>query len=848
VTSPPSASRGDVAWDDAPVMLAVFDTQGHLLTCNRTFTEFTGRDRSSLQGTGWQDLLVDEDAAESRALFAAGDEFDVERRVRRWDGRVRWASLRGAPRDDGLITVAGFDIHESHHAAHETAILAALGEALNRSLDLDCLLDRVAELVVRELADLCTLAVREDVGGLRRAALRHADQGRARSPSADVDWSLEPAAGSGMAQVMRTGAVVYRPIVDAPASDEPSPAVPSERVPDGTRSLIVVPIAVDGDVFGALALLSWSRLFTPDDVTVAQEVGRRCGLAVDHATSYRRSEDARARLTLLASLGEQLAATLDPEEALRTIVRGVVPAFADAATIELLDDPVADSNDTELVIAAREICHVDAPRAAALRAEYLDELIIGLEDDSAAARAVRTRQPVLIEDLGPADGGRPSRRRNGHRAPEALGATSLLAVPLLERDHVLGAITLTFTDSGRRYAAGDVPLALDLARRSTLAVERARTYYQERRIAETLQRSMLPEALPEVANVGFCANYLPGGRVDVGGDWYDVIPLQGGRLGLAIGDVAGHGIRAATVMGQLRHALRAFASDHMDAGVVATRLNRFVFEQGPADMATLCYAVLDPGHGALDIACAGHVPPLLLSPTGDVSYFHSRPEPPIGADTASVYDSSFLRLEPGSTFVLYTDGLIERRRESLDDGLARLATEAGLAPDPLDELCDHLVARLLDASRRDDDVALLAVRYLGAEHGRVTIRRPARASELASVRRVLRARLEAAGLRSEQVGVIAVAVSEAATNAIEHAYGPMEGWFEVEADVGSDAVEVTVRDGGRWRSKARGGGGRGLALIGRLMDEFELRRTPTGTEVWMRRVLHHDAVGEGIQP
>jgi anti-sigma regulatory factor (Ser/Thr protein kinase) len=420
-------------------------------------------------------------------------------------------------------------------------------------------------------------------------------------------------------------------------------------------------------------------------------------------------------------------------------------------------------------------------------------------------------------------------------------------VPLLDPDNVLGAITLVFTDSGRRYSPGDVPLALDLARRSALAVERARRYHQERRIAETLQRSMLPETIPEVANVGFCASYLPGGRVDVGGDWYDVIPLHAGRLGLAIGDVAGHGIRAAAVMGQLRHALRAFASDHMDAGVVLTRLNRFVFEQGPAEMATLCYAILDPAQGSLDIATAGHLPPLVITPTGDVSFFDARPEAPIGADSASVYDSSYLRLEPGSTFVLYTDGLVERRRESLDDGLARLATEARSAPHALGEMCDHLVSRLVNGARSDDDIALLAMRYLGAEHGHVKIRRPARPSELASVRRVLRARLEAAGVCSEEIGVIAVAVSEAATNAVEHAYGPTEGWFEVEADVGRDTIEITVRDAGRWRPKARGGGGRGLALIGRLMDEFELRRTPTGTEVWMRRVLHHGGGGEGME-
>jgi anti-sigma regulatory factor (Ser/Thr protein kinase) len=158
------------------------------------------------------------------------------------------------------------------------------------------------------------------------------------------------------------------------------------------------------------------------------------------------------------------------------------------------------------------------------------------------------------------------------------------------------------------------------------------------------------------------------------------------------------------------------------------------------------------------------------------------------------------------------------------------------APPTLDAVCDRLIERLVGSTRPADDVAVLGLRYIGTTRGTFRIRRPARPSELAPVRRILAAWLETAGVGIEEIGTIAVAVTEAATNAIEHAYGPIEGWFEVEAAIDADeALNITVRDAGRWRPKARGGGGRGLALIGRLMDEFELRRLPAGTEVWMQR-------------
>ncbi len=387
----------------------------------------------------------------------------------------------------------------------------------------------------------------------------------------------------------------------------------------------------------------------------------------------------------------------------------------------------------------------------------------------------------------------------------------------------------------RWLAMCGAPLADDATVVSAVDVSDSRTV-ERARIAEALQRSLLPDALPDIPGVSLYARYLAGGKVDIGGDWYDVVPLAGARCGIVIGDVAGHGVHAATVMGQLRHVLRAFAADGADPAAVVGRLNRFLFEQGPLDMATLCYGVLDPTRGRIDISTAAHVPPLLVRPDGSAELIELPPAPPIGADSLSRYTTTSVQLEPGSTLVFYTDGLVERRREPLDAGLERIVETARSSPMLLNATCEHLLDELIGDARPADDVAVLGLRFAGTSRGHLRVRRPARAAELSPVRRILSAWLETAGFGAEEIGSIAVAMTEAATNAIEHAYGPAEGWFEVEGQIHADgSVGLTVRDGGRWRPKSRGGGGRGLALIGRLMDEFEVRRAEIGTEIWMRR-------------
>lgn len=811
----------------APALLGVVDREAQLTWCNRTWAEFAGRDADDLRGAQWLADVHGDDVAVVRLVLGRREPFEIDVRMRRHDGRERWMALRGSAHDERVTIVSAVDVSAVRKAQHALQLLAAVGDELNASLATDQILDGVARLLVSDLADLCTIAVRDDDGRLTRLAIVDADKRIEEELGARNRDVIEGGGTSAIAEVVRTGMLLYRPLVDAPGPDEPSPPLPEALAPDGSRSLICAPLRTRDEVIGALALVSWSRRYTPDDVELAQEIAQRCASAVENAALYRRSEDARARLSLVATIGERLAATFDVDAMADMLVRRVVPVFADAASVALYDDD-------GVTLRRRAFCHVDPAAETAFRAGPY-ERPIAVDDASPPARAARTGRPVLIEDHVRRNG-REGRRTDAGEAMRMLAPTSVLAIPLTTRGRTLGVLTVAFVASGRHYSPADLPLANDLSRRVALAIERATAFTEERRIAEALQDSMLPDQLPDIPGMRHSARYLSGGKMEVGGDWYDVVPLPGARYGVVIGDVVGHGVRAASVMGQFRHALRAFAADGGDPAAVVARLNRFVFEQGPLDMATLCYGVLDPTRGRIDLSTAAHVPPLLIRPGDSAELVELPPAPPIGADPMSRYTTTSLDLAPGAVFAMYTDGLVERRGEALDVGLARIVETAKSSPAALDAICDHLVSALVGDGRPADDIAVLALQFAGTSLGHLRVRRPAHAAELSAVRRIVSAWLESAGFGAEEIGSIAVAVTEASTNAIEHAYGPAEGWFEVEGEILEDgSVGLTVRDGGRWRPKARGGGGRGLALIGRLMDEFEVRRREVGTEIWMRR-------------
>lgn len=398
------------------------------------------------------------------------------------------------------------------------------------------------------------------------------------------------------------------------------------------------------------------------------------------------------------------------------------------------------------------------------------------------------------------------------------------------------AVALRVAGSAVVALTGTLGLTLLLRR---LGGALAESLAQQRDVAETLQHSLLPERLPKVPGVRLAARYLPGAvGTEVGGDWYDVISLPSGEIGIVMGDVVGHDLRAAANMGQLRNALRACAAEGAAPEEVLQRLNRLCIQQDMGGMATVVYGVLNPVLGTLRMANAGHYPPLLVSGP-DRRFLESRPYPPLGAVRDVPYARTEHELPSGSLLVLYTDGLVERRGEGVEEGMARLR-DLVAAPSPgedLEVLCDALLLGMLLGRAPQDDVALLAVASQDILGCHLDITLPAQADQLAVLRGTLERWLTEAGATDQEVFEITVACSEATTNAIEHAYGPGRADVQVSCDVDDGCVTLTVRDWGQWREARGRDRGRGLQLIHGLMDQAKVSHGSSGTVVVMSRRL-----------
>ncbi|GGQ57820.1 SpoIIE family protein phosphatase [Couchioplanes azureus] len=379
-------------------------------------------------------------------------------------------------------------------------------------------------------------------------------------------------------------------------------------------------------------------------------------------------------------------------------------------------------------------------------------------------------------------------------------------------------------------------LLTQLARLVGLRLENARLYEAEHRIASTLQHSLLPQSLPRVPGAIVASRYLPGSsEAEVGGDWYDVIAAPGDRLFLVIGDVVGKGVQAAAGMGQLRNALRAYILEGFDCGEALTRLNRLVDNLGRRQFATVVCVRFDPRTRELHYSAAGHPSPVRAAPGQEGEFLYTTAlGPPIGALAGSAYPTLRTELAPGDRLLLYTDGLVEDRRQGIDAGLTEVRADLANPADHVEDLLDNLLAKAARQTRRDD-IALLALQ--ATEPREFELRLPAEPTRLSVLRRRLEDFLTGNEVPEKDIFDLMVAVSEAAANAIEHPIAPAEPVIMVRVSLDEDAVTATVRDTGSWRP-ATGPSfrGRGLALIGALA-ELSVTRSQEGTAVTLRRPL-----------
>jgi anti-sigma regulatory factor (Ser/Thr protein kinase) len=445
-----------------------------------------------------------------------------------------------------------------------------------------------------------------------------------------------------------------------------------------------------------------------------------------------------------------------------------------------------------------------------------------------AGRVAFTREPVVIEDLdrSPIQVVNPLMREKGVR--------SLLGVPLVVEAEVIGVLHVGSL-TPREFSESDIELLQLVADRVALAIERSRLMVQGQ-IAETLQRSLLPRSLPQLPGLRMAARYLPAADESaVGGDWYDVIDLGHRRLGFVIGDVAGHGMAAATSMGQLRSAIRAYALDTDAPSEVLTKLAEFS-ERMHSRMATVIYATLNLSTWTVRLARAGHPYPLVLRSDGSATFLSEAGGPPIGTVGGQAYPEQRFTLSPGETLLLYTDGLIERRGHPLADGEAALVDVATSSPDEPELKCAAITSELTEGVSIADDIAVLAVQAVGLRD-LLDVKVSAEPEQLSPIRHLIRRWAEANGGSDDDCAAFAIAVSEACANSIEHADGPQDAKIEVHAVLVDGVATVEIRDSGRWREWGGGSRGRGIPIMREFMDDVSIERSEPGTTVSLRRRL-----------
>ncbi|WP_306300589.1 SpoIIE family protein phosphatase [Streptomyces sp. NRRL B-24572] len=417
-------------------------------------------------------------------------------------------------------------------------------------------------------------------------------------------------------------------------------------------------------------------------------------------------ERARHRFALLAEAGARIGTTLDLKQTAEEAVRFLVPQLADSADVQMLesvlepDDPAASTRGVLRRLAA-QFPDPTAPTALLAPGQTfqipLDSVYEQVVVHGRPTNLHTSDLPRLFTDP----------RTEALRTYFATRIGSARLVPLVARGQVLGAVTVTRLRTREPFDAQDRVLIDEVVARAALNIDNARLYTTQREAALTLQRSLTNNALPAVTGLELTGRYLPASSHDVGGDWFDVIALPGGRTGLVIGDVMGHGIHAAAVMGQLRTAVRTLARHDIAPARMLRSLDAVVADLGEDEMATCVYAVHDPATGGWVIARAGHPPPAVATPDGTITFLDGPSGTPLGTG-AHDFGTEEVALPGGGLLVLYTDGLIEARDRDLDQGMRQLAEALQPLDRPLDTLCDEVLGRLLAGSAQDDVAMLLA--------------------------------------------------------------------------------------------------------------------------------------------
>ncbi|MHB9857007.1 SpoIIE family protein phosphatase [Streptomyces sp. YIM S03343] len=600
---------------------------------------------------------------------------------------------------------------------------------------------------------------------------------------------------------------------------------------------------------GETTVRALSTYFSP----LRDETGEVRGMC---ATVFDTTEHHRARrhLAVVNDAAVRIGSTLDVIRTTEELTEVAVAAFADFVSVDLLDHVVRGDEPPPVPFGApisflrcaqqsvlpgcpesvlspgdTEVCPPNSPHALTLHSGHAFRYHSG---DAFMGNWVQMS---------------PARAESAQR----YGVHSMMLVPLRARGVTLGLVQFVRHRNPEPFGPDDQALAEEIGARAAVSVDNARRYTRERRTALTLQRSLLPERLPQAMALEIAHRYLPAGSGnEVGGDWFDAIPLSGARVALVVGDVVGHGIHASATMGRLRTAVRTLADVDLAPDELLTQLDDLVIrldkEEGPeargqphevgGDIGATClFAVYDPVSRRCTLARAGHPPPVLVSADGTARYLDLPPGPPLGLGGLP-FESAEIDLVEGSTLALYTDGLLACADQDVDVALDMLRTALGRPAPTLDQTCEEVLHSVV-RHRPTDDVVLVLARAHALEAGQVrTWQVPSDPAMVAETRKSACDQVAAWGLQ-DSVFATELIVSELVTNAIRYGVPPIQLRL-----IRHDTLICEVSDGSgaaphMRRARIYDEGGRGLLLVAQLAERWGSRQTAAGKTIWAEQTL-----------
>ncbi|MGW7281471.1 SpoIIE family protein phosphatase [Streptomyces sp. NPDC054844] len=540
---------------------------------------------------------------------------------------------------------------------------------------------------------------------------------------------------------------------------------------------------------------------------------------------------AQQRLALLVEAGRRIGTTLDVMVTAEKITEMGVPAFAGTVTVDL----------------APTVLEGELPAASGSAAMPLVRVARSSEETGAEEPGQRA-SPSSVADHPPVEYPSGSPQDRSLSSGGLVLDDTTLVVPLRVGSGMLGLVTFVRGAASANFDSGEVALADELVARAAVSIDNARRFTRERTAALALQRQLLPQQLPEGSAVDLAYRYLPTDDVTgVGGDWFDVIPLSGTRVGLVVGDVVGHGLQAAATMGRLRTTVRAFAQMDMDPVELLSRLDDLVAQSAEeqwgemgtphgthADVttgATCLYAVYDPVSRRCVMARAGHLPPAIVDPDGRVSFADLPAGPPLGLGGLP-FESMEIELPVGSLLALFTDGLVEARDRDIDHGLDTLGQVLSDRHASLEELCDRTVRELLPGGSTTDDTALLLVRTRELDTSQVVEwDLPAEPVTAGRVRDLTTRQLRDWGL-GELSFTTELVVSELVTNAVRYAEGPIQVRLIRDRTLLCEVADTGHTSPHLRHSGEEDEGGRGLFIVAQLVQRWGTRYSRFGKTIW----------------